>query len=299
MGEGPGLLILKLVLIFLAGLCYMLVNAFLIAQDKLSEAETEEKAQEGKKKAKKMLKIMQNESGEIDRLEALKTLFGLLCAGVSVLVFDADLRIFVFSFLDPKTPLFVLQMLNLLCTVVITLVAGLFIYLFGEVCARLIALKKPQNTAYSILGFARLLCGAIYPIYKVLDALWQLVSKRAGTNPDFDEEVTEEEILQLVADGEESGVLDDAQKELITNVFEFDETTVSSVMQHRTDIVAVEVLDKIEDVLNISIQELNELCDNLDLLTTLPDYFTLNYENANLTNVIIKKITKDDMKNIY
>jgi hypothetical protein len=46
-------------------------------------------------------------------------------------------------------------------------------------------------------------------------------------------------------------------------------------------------------------KELDSLCGSLDLLTTLPDYFTLNYENANLTNVIIKKITSDEMKNIY
>ena len=59
------------------------------------------------------------------------------------------------------------------------------------------------------------------------------------------------------------------------------------------------IKSKIEDVLNISMKELDSLCDSLDLLTTLPDYFTLNYENANLANVIIKKITSDDMKNIY
>lgn len=59
------------------------------------------------------------------------------------------------------------------------------------------------------------------------------------------------------------------------------------------------IKSKIENVLNISMKELDSLCDGLDLLTTLPDYFTLNYENANLTNVIIKKITKDDMNNIY
>lgn len=56
---------------------------------------------------------------------------------------------------------------------------------------------------------------------------------------------------------------------------------------------------KIENTLNISLQELNVLCDNLDLLTTLPDYFALSYENANLSNVIIKKMTSDDIKNIY
>ena len=255
MGDGPALLTLKLVLIFLPALIFMLLNAFLIAQDKLSEADTEREAEDGNKKAKKMLKIMQNEAGEIDRLEALKTLFGYITVGVSVLVFDQDLRLFVFSFLDPKTPLFVLQMLNLLCTLVITLFAGLFIYLFGEVCARLIALKKPNGTAYSLLGLARVLCASVNPAYKLLNGIWQLLSKRAGTNPDYDEEVTEEEILQLVADGEESGVIDDAQKELITNVFEFDETTVSDVFQHRTDIVAVEVSQKIDDVLKIAIDE--------------------------------------------
>ena len=47
MGDGPALLTLKLVLIFLPALIFMLLNAFLIAQDKLSEADTEREAQDG------------------------------------------------------------------------------------------------------------------------------------------------------------------------------------------------------------------------------------------------------------
>ena len=57
--------------------------------------------------------------------------------------------------------------------------------------------------------------------------------------------------MQLVDDAEESGVLEESQKELINNILEFDDTAVSEVMNHRTDIVAVEISDKLEDVLKV------------------------------------------------
>ena len=61
-------------------------------------------------------------------------------------------------------------------------------------------------------------------------------------------DVTEEEIISMVHEGHEQGVLQAQEVEMIHNIFEFNDITVSEIMTHRTDIFAVDM--------NISIEEL-------------------------------------------
>ena len=69
-----------------------------------------------------------------------------------------------------------------------------------------------------------------------------------GVGESDEETVTEEEIKMMVTQGEESGNIKEEEKELINNVFEFNDITVSEIMRHRKDIFAVDI--------NISNEEL-------------------------------------------
>lgn len=69
------------------------------------------------------------------------------------------------------------------------------------------------------------------------------------------ESSTEEEIKQLVEGDEQVGELDENQRDMIYNIFEFDDLNAGDIMTHRTDIDAVDINDSIEDVVNISIKE--------------------------------------------
>lgn len=65
---------------------------------------------------------------------------------------------------------------------------------------------------------------------------------------------TEEEIKQLVEDDEKLGELEQNQREMINNIFEFDDLNAGDIMTHRTDIDAVEINDSIEDVVKVSME---------------------------------------------
>ncbi len=73
---------------------------------------------------------------------------------------------------------------------------------------------------------------------------------KSSSEPDL---VTEEEILMMVDAGNETGVIEESQREMINNVFEFDDLTVSDIMTHRTDITAVEMSAKVSEVVNAAI----------------------------------------------
>lgn len=67
------------------------------------------------------------------------------------------------------------------------------------------------------------------------------------------ESSTEEEIKQLV--DEDQGELETSQREMINNIFEFDDTTAGDIMTHRTDIAAVEENASLYDAVKIAIDE--------------------------------------------
>ena len=62
------------------------------------------------------------------------------------------------------------------------------------------------------------------------------------------EEVSEDEIMALVEEGEESGAIESSEKELIENIFEFNNTTAEDVMVHRTEMVMVSLQDTQEEI---------------------------------------------------
>ena len=65
-----------------------------------------------------------------------------------------------------------------------------------------------------------------------------------------DDQVSEDNIMAMVEEGEESGAIQSAEKELIENVFEFDTMTARDVMVHRTDMVTLSLDEEEADILN-------------------------------------------------
>lgn len=55
-----------------------------------------------------------------------------------------------------------------------------------------------------------------------------------------EENVTEEDIMSMVNEGQERGVLESSEAEMITNIFEFDDKEACDIMTHRKNIVALE-----------------------------------------------------------
>ena len=70
-----------------------------------------------------------------------------------------------------------------------------------------------------------------------------------------DDTVTEEDIRQMVDEGNETGVIEESQRDMINNIFDFGDVDLSDVMTHRKDIVAVEVNEKIADIVYIAINK--------------------------------------------
>lgn len=64
----------------------------------------------------------------------------------------------------------------------------------------------------------------------------------------------EEEILSLVEEGQEKGVIGDSTKNIIENVFDFDDTVASEIMTHRTEMTAIEDTAELSEVVDTAIE---------------------------------------------
>ena len=111
--------------------------------------------------------------------------------------------------------------------------------------------KKAESVAAKLAGYVRVLTGLLTPLW----AIYSGVERAVGGTWVKPDAVTEEDIIQMVEEGNETGVIEESQREMINNIFEFDDIVVSDVMTHRTEIVAVEVEEPISSVIQTVIQE--------------------------------------------
>ena len=111
-------------------------------------------------------------------------------------------------------------------------------------------MKYCEKFAYFTIGIIKAISVITAPFVKLLTASTNLVSKIFGVSENEEEIVTEEEIRMMVDVGEEKGSIDEEEKELINNVFDFNDKTVSEIMIHRKDIFAIEISDDISEKLN-------------------------------------------------
>ena len=124
--------------------------------------------------------------------------------------------------------------------------------------------RQPKKlAAYNAEDFAFFAVGPIRVLGVVFRPLTFLILKTArlfvrlfGFDPNKgNADITEEEIRMLVDAGNENGTIEYSEREMINNIFEFDDRTVGEVMTHRTDIAAVEKNSPLQDVLDLSMEE--------------------------------------------
>lgn len=114
-----------------------------------------------------------------------------------------------------------------------------------------IACRYPQPVAFALAGFCRAAAFLFHPFAMLNLSITRVLAHLFGIRgEDRPEQATEEEIRMMVDVGSEKGEIEQSEKEMINNVFEFDDRNVAEVMTHRTDMTAVPVsatLDEITD----------------------------------------------------
>ncbi|MEA4954502.1 MAG: hemolysin family protein [Pseudoflavonifractor sp.] len=109
---------------------------------------------------------------------------------------------------------------------------------------RRLAIHMPEKVGRSLLGFLSLISLLLRPLSWLVNSLTGLLLRLFGVDPRTETEAVSEEDIRLMVDmGEEKGAIEKEEKELIENVFEFNNSTAGDVMVHRTDVEMIWVED--------------------------------------------------------
>lgn len=134
--------------------------------------------------------------------------------------------------------------------VLITIILSYFTLIFGELVPKRIAMQRPMDVAKIASGVIRAIATVMRPVIWFLSASTNAVLRLLRMKVEAEEEaVTEEEIRLMVDLGEEKGTIDASEKELIENIFEFDNTKVDEVMTRCVDIIAIQKDARPKDIL--------------------------------------------------
>lgn len=231
-------------------LILILINAYFAASEiafiSLNDAKIERQAKEGNKKAKQIEKMLKNPSKFLATIQIGITLAGFLSSAFASDTF-ADI---LAPALNNIFPAINIQTFRGISIIIITIILSFFTLVFGELVPKRLAMKYYEKVAYASIGIIKFISIITAPFVKILTKSTNLISKLFGISENEEEIVTEEEIKMMIDEGEENGTIEFEEKEMINNIFEFNDIIASEVMTHRTDIFAIEVNDDIEKELS-------------------------------------------------
>ena len=128
-----------------------------------------------------------------------------------------------------------------------TLVMTIVVFFAGEMLPKSIAKKYPERFSKACAPSLRFFMTVFLPLSSLLTWIGNAAAKLTRGDPEIS--VTEDELYDIIEDMTEEGSLDEEQGELISSALQFGDVTVESVLTPRVDLVAIDIADSPEEVL--------------------------------------------------
>lgn len=215
------------------------------AIQQLNAAAVREDAQKGDKKAKKILGIMEQPGQFVNTLQFITILINLVMGGLFVGVFQKWLIPF--------------QKLGRVASFVLSgFVILLILLIVCNLMPKKIARRYPKGWVNLFIGPISLIVLLLKPFMTVFDFTASILVRLFGVNAGLLEtDVTEEEIISMVNEGHEQGVLQESEARMITNIFEFSDKDAKDIMTHRSNIVGIEANTPLREAVDFMLEGKN------------------------------------------
>lgn len=273
------------------------LNAFFAATEiaviSLNEKKVRALADDGNKKAVKMLKIIEEPTQFLSTIQIGITLAGFLGSAFAADNFAEVLSTAIskaFNLSADNT-----KIINTVAVVLVTLILSYFTLIFGELVPKRIAMKHKEKLANSVCGIISFLAAVLKPIIWFLTVSTNAVLRLVGIDPHEKEEpVSEEDIVLMLDAGADEGSLDHDDIEYIKNVFKLDKMTAEDVMTPRKSVVSIsydasdkEILEIIEEESYSRIPVYEDNPDKIIGILHACDYLLKrNEKNFNLKSIL-------------
>lgn len=233
----------------------------------------------GDKRALRLAKLTEQPSGFLATIQVGITLVNLLSSAVATENFS-DRLVSWFMGIGIKIPVAVI---NILSVAIITILLTYFTVLLGELIPKRLAMKKAEKIALGMSGLiyavSRIFTPAVWLFTVSTNGLLRLL----GVDPNSEEEENAEEEIRMILDaGKQNGTIQPDEREMIHNIFEFDDISAGEIMTHRTDVSILwldETDEQWEQTINESRHSIYPVCsdspDNIVGVLHVKDYHRL------------------------
>lgn len=234
----------------------VLANGFFVAAEfaivKVRASQIELQAKSGSKVAKIAKNITEHLDGYLAATQLGITLASLALGWVGEAVMTRIVHEFFGLFNVELTGTVAKNLGHVLAFSIIT-----FLHIvFGELAPKSIAIQRPVATTMRIAAPLQFFYYIFKPIIWLLNGFANFLLRLIGIEVNAHEaHHSSEELQYLLEKGKESGALNNAEHELIKNVFDFNERIVKNIMVPRTKIVAVEITDTAEELITTATEE--------------------------------------------
>ncbi len=218
----------------------LLVNAVFsgtnVAMSAISESNLNKKSEEGNRRAAKILNFVHEPSVFLSTVDLISTAVAIIAGAFVARPFFKELTAFL---MDNCHMVYVPA--AVISHVVICLIIIYFVIVFSILFPKRFAYKYAEQWSFAVVHIVSLISTLCRPFVALINVSVNALVCIAGINPkDIEENVTEEEIIMMVSEGHEQGVIEASEAEMISNIFEFDDKEVSDIMTHRRHICGID-----------------------------------------------------------
>ncbi len=251
--SGNNLILQILLIVILTALNAFFASAE-IALLSVNDAKLRKMSEKGDKRASSLLKFIENSSKFLSTIQVGVTFSGFLSSAFASNTFSEMIVDGITTWIPSLISYS--DMLAVVSMVVVTLILSYFTLVFGELVPKRLAMKHSEKLALRAVSPLKFTQVIFAPFVWLLTLSVNGVLRMLGVNPNSeDDDVTEEEILLMVNEGQEKGVIGDEESEMINNIFDFNDKTAGEIMTHRTEVSAIEDTDSFDAILELACQE--------------------------------------------
>ncbi|MBU5483481.1 hemolysin family protein [Clostridium sp. MSJ-11] len=284
----------------------VLMNAFFASAEmaivSLNKNKVKLLAEEGNKRAKLLIKLMEEPTKFLSTIQVGITFAGFFSSASAATGISYDLAQYLNKFNIPYS--------GQISLIVVTIILSYITLVFGELFPKRIALQKSEAIAMFSVRPIMYVSKITVPFVKLLSASTNVLVRLVGLDGEgLDEKVSKEEIKSMVEVGQEHGVINETEKEMINSIFEFDDKLADEVMTPRTEVYLININTPLDEYLDELIEERYSRIpvyegdsDNIIGILYMKDFFIearkRGFENVDIRSILRPAYFVPETKNI-
>lgn len=234
----------------------ILINAFFSASEIAVISSNKNRithiANEGDKRAQSLLKLVEEPNRFLATIQVGITLAGFLASASAAVSISKHLS----KVLAGINISIIANASDAISLIIVTFLISYLTLVLGELLPKRLALQNAEKFALYVTNTIIFVSKITFPFVKILTVSTNMVVRLFHVDTSkIEEQITEEEIRMMIDVGEESGVLNETEKEMIDGIFEFDNTLAKRVMTPRTSVFSLDINTSLDEIIDEVLEE--------------------------------------------